>query len=64
MASKRALRRKDCKGKVRFADQTAAVAAMISLKCKGDDSNIRSYRCRKGCKGWHIGHFNPARPRA
>lgn len=59
MASKRALRRKACQGKVRHADAGGAYAAMRKLgRAKPDlapGSVIGAYKCRF-CGGWHIGH--------
>lgn len=46
-----------CRGKVRHANQAAAVAAMIKIKNKG----LTSYRCGV-CGGWHVGNSrNPNR---
>lgn len=60
MASKRAKRRKGCKGKRAFVDQTDAVSDLIGLKRKGE-TNIHTYKCRF-CKCWHVGHI-PAQVR-
>lgn len=54
MASKRRLRRKECTGKTRYADQAAAVRVMIRAKERGE-KNLNTYRCAR-CSGWHIGH--------
>jgi len=54
MASKRRIKRKACVGKRQFADQTAAVAAMMCLLSRGE-SGLSSYKCQFGGH-WHIGH--------
>jgi len=58
MSSKRAVRRKaerKCQKKQRFPDQTAAVAALISISKKAPAEKLRSYKC-PCCRAWHIGH--------
>jgi hypothetical protein len=52
MASKRRLRRRSCKSKVRHIDQTAAVAHARHLGFQH-----RAYKC-KFCGGWHVGRPN------
>lgn len=54
MASKRAIRRRECGHKKRYENQTLAVKQLINLKRK-DNDRMRSYRCRF-CGGWHVGH--------
>jgi len=49
------LRRKQCGNKIKYADQTAAVAAIIGLEKKKSAFLLRSYKC-KFCKKWHIGN--------
>lgn len=56
MSSKRRRRRKACAGKIPFPDQTAAVAALISLQRKHGEHSVRSYHC-SFCHHWHIGHY-------
>lgn len=56
MASKRAIRRKQCDGKVRHADAAAAMLARATLnRRKGYQGTMNVYRCAF-CKGYHIGH--------
>lgn len=56
MASKRAVRRKQCDGKVRHPTQAVAANARRALiKAKGWTGTINTYRC-PFCGGWHIGH--------
>lgn len=56
MSSKRAIRRRACKGKVRHVDQVAAQTAIRALvRAKGDQGPLSPYRCRF-CGGWHFGH--------
>lgn len=63
MSSKRAIRRKACKGKVRHADQAAAHGALRALnQDKGYQGPMNPYRC-PFCGGWHIGH-SPGASRA
>ena len=55
MSSKRAIRRKMCDGKVRYASQKEAFTAAKQSN-KRDGSNwIVPYRCTF-CGYWHIGH--------
>jgi hypothetical protein len=62
MSSKRALRRRSCKGKVRHQGQEQAFAALRSLaRARGLDGAMNPYRC-PFCGGWHIGH-TPGRNR-
>jgi rubrerythrin len=56
MSSKRAIRRKACKGKARHADRHTAAAALFALnRNKGYQGPMNVYSC-KFCGGWHIGH--------
>jgi hypothetical protein len=59
MASKRGIKRreqrKSCGDKVKYNDQTSAVAALISIKSRTKDYSIGTYKC-KFCGSWHIGH--------
>lgn len=56
MASKRALRRKTCGRKIRYASQPAALAALIALKRKRPEIGyLAPYRC-PFCHGFHFGH--------
>lgn len=56
MSSKRALRRKQCKGKVRYPSQMSAQAGIGRLRRNtGTTSWLQAYRCRH-CSGWHFGH--------
>lgn len=56
MSSKRAIRRKSCKGKVRHVDATAAQAAIGGLnRAKGYQGRLDVYRC-SFCGGYHVGH--------
>jgi hypothetical protein len=56
MASKRALRRKSCTGKVRHTSAQAAQAARRALFLpQGYTGLINVYRCHF-CGGYHIGH--------
>lgn len=52
MSSKRALRRKQCKGKVRHQTEKFAEIAVRNTRSTG---NLSAYRC-SFCGGWHIGH--------
>lgn len=52
MSSKRALRRKQCKGKVRHETEAYALIALRNTRSIG---NLSAYSCRF-CGGWHIGH--------
>lgn len=52
MSSKRALRRKQCKGKVRHETREFALIALRHTRSYG---NLSPYKCRF-CGGWHIGH--------
>lgn len=54
MASKRAIRRKACTGKVRHRDQTAAVSHSARLNRGGEQTH--AYTCPH-CRGWHVGHY-------
>lgn len=57
MASKRAVRRRSCEGKVRHASHTDAIIALSVMKRAGKcQSDARVYRC-KFCGGYHIGHM-------
>lgn len=56
MSSKRAVRRKACKGKFRHADAGAARSELSRLiRSKGYNGAMNAYACR-WCGGWHIGH--------
>lgn len=56
MSSKRALRRRQCKGKVRYDSQMAAQAAIGRLRRNtGAMGWYSAYRCR-WCGGFHFGH--------
>lgn len=60
MSSKRRIRRKACKGKVRHTDQARAWAALHALeRNKGPQGPMRVYRCQF-CGGWHFGHVRGA----
>jgi len=57
MASKRAIRRKACDGKVRHKDKKSAMYAIFCMvKDIGKLSGfIAPYKC-KFCKQYHVGH--------
>ena len=56
MASKRRLRRKSCIGKVRYATQDDAIAALCAFTRKrGWHGFMTPYRCGF-CHGFHFGH--------
>lgn len=55
MASKRHIRRKACKGKVRYTSSKAAMAAAFQARNRTHGDWIISYGCRF-CGGFHIGH--------
>lgn len=56
MSSKRALRRKKCSGKQRFADELEARSAIGKLHAaKGWQGLLTPYRCNF-CNGFHFGH--------
>lgn len=56
MSSKRAIRRKACKGKRRFETQDAAIRAAIALRRNRETyGHLSAYRCR-WCGGFHFGH--------
>lgn len=56
MSSKRAIRRRACKGKRRFDTYVAAFAAMRALVLKkGVTWPMNAYGCRF-CGGFHFGH--------
>ena len=60
MSSKRALRRRACKGKQPHADWNAANAAMRSMiRRKGDSGQMQAYRCQS-CGRYHFGHTGQA----
>lgn len=62
MASKRAIRRRPCKSKVRYPDQGAAQAGISRInRMKGYQGFMTAYHCGF-CGGWHFGH-PPARVR-
>lgn len=56
MASKRAIRRRACAGKVRHASADFARVALAKLFQRvGYTGHMNVYRCRF-CNGYHIGH--------
>ena len=56
MSSKRAVRRRECTGKVRHASSGLAWSAMRSLQRSGRGKGHMSvYQCHF-CRGWHFGH--------
>lgn len=55
MASKRAKRRRACKGKKAYADEAAAGRASLVL-FKRTGEYVQKYRC-KFCHQWHVGHW-------
>ena len=56
MSSKRAIRRRSCKGKVRHLTADAASAAIHHLNMrKGWQGRMNAYRC-PFCGGYHVGH--------
>lgn len=60
MSSKRRIRRKACKGKIRHADAASAWSALSALnRNKGYQGPMNAYACRF-CGGWHIGHSRGA----
>lgn len=54
MSSKRRIRRKSCKGKVRHTCLEHAHAALRALR-KVDEDRMSAYRCQF-CGGFHVGH--------
>ncbi|WP_431511621.1 hypothetical protein [Variovorax sp. DAIF25] len=56
MSSKRAIRRKQCTGKQRYASELDARAAISTLhRNKGYQGLLTPYRC-SFCNGFHFGH--------
>lgn len=58
MSSKRAIRRKSCEGKTRYASFQVAASALRAFlrKAKPDDNwPLQAYRCQF-CNGFHFGH--------
>lgn len=55
MASKRALRRRACDGKQRYADRAAAVTA-CTIQTRRSRKYLHPYRCPH-CSDYHIGHY-------
>lgn len=56
MSSKRALRRKQCDGKARHAEQAGARIALRRLReMHGHTGQLSPYHCPH-CGGWHVGH--------
>lgn len=56
MSSKRAIRRKSCKGKVRYTSQPAAQAAIGRLRRNTKSTGwFTAYACQF-CGGFHFGH--------
>lgn len=61
MSSKRAIRRRQCKGKIRHETVEAAKAHIHNLnRAKGYQGMMNAYRCAF-CGGWHIGHAGGGR---
>jgi hypothetical protein len=61
MSSKRAIRRKACKGKVRHESIKEGTKAIIALRRdKGHSGMMNCYKC-KFCGGYHIGHAGGGR---
>jgi len=61
MASRRAIRRKACKGKQRYDTEAAARRGILALRRRGVLDWLTPYRCAF-CNGFHFGH-PPARVR-
>lgn len=56
MSSKRAVRRKMCRGKVRHETEGGAFAhMMVIIKAGKANGSLNMYRC-SFCGGWHVGH--------
>lgn len=56
MSSKRAIRRKQCRGKLRFGTEEEARASIVELtRRKGWQGHLSPYRC-SFCGGFHFGH--------
>lgn len=57
VSSKRRLRYRACRSKVRHATEAEAFASIVHLKRKGhyDGEPLNVYRCRF-CNGFHFGH--------
>jgi hypothetical protein len=55
MASKRAVRRRACVGKIRHPDKLAASEHCGRLHGPRGKHALHAYRC-PFCHGWHIGH--------
>ena len=55
MASHRALRRRSCQGKVRYATAGKASAARGIIQHRSYTGPMNIYKCRF-CGGYHIGH--------
>lgn len=56
MSSKRAIRRKECGGKVRYESAGAAAYVVGQMRRAGKvDGRMNVYSC-KFCKGYHFGH--------
>jgi hypothetical protein len=57
VSSKRAIRRKACEGKTRFASFIDAAAALRTFlrAVRSDGWPMSAYRCRF-CNGFHFGH--------
>lgn len=56
MSSKRAIRRKACKGKTRYGSAKDATVAIRNLhRAKGPQGFMTPYKCQF-CGAWHFGH--------
>ena len=57
MASKRAIRRKSCDGKIQYADQGTAwkVSHRLMAAKPSGTSGATPYKCQF-CARWHVGH--------
>jgi hypothetical protein len=53
VASKRAVRRRACEGKIRYGSAAEALERRAALH--GGKSQLGAYRCRF-CGGFHLGH--------
>jgi len=57
MSSKRAIRRRMCGDKVRFASLQEALSARRDMAVNGVDvTHLNAYRCRH-CRSFHLGHM-------
>jgi hypothetical protein len=55
MASKRAIRRKSCKGKIAYAERADAERTALHQNRQRGDYSLVAYYC-KFCSHWHVGH--------